>query len=169
MRLSIDARPWAERLKLQIANCERNQIRRNRLRHAKAKVAVARRGVREETISILKEREADKQKKELPFLAEYAPPVLDPFCGGGSIPLEAQVALALKTLCGFSIGEISRAFLTTEAAIAKLFWISLLGLVSTSTTWPQSFRAEGAKSFVSSWSDFMSVIASKSATVGKAA
>ncbi len=29
-------------------------------------------GVREETISILKEREADKQKKELPFLAEYA-------------------------------------------------------------------------------------------------
>jgi ATP-dependent Clp protease ATP-binding subunit ClpC len=29
-------------------------------------------GVREETIAILKEREADKQKKELPFLAEYA-------------------------------------------------------------------------------------------------
>jgi ATP-dependent Clp protease ATP-binding subunit ClpC len=28
--------------------------------------------LREETISILKEREADKQKKELPFLAEYA-------------------------------------------------------------------------------------------------
>jgi putative DNA methylase len=24
------------------------------------------------------------------FLADYAPPVLDPFCGGGSIPLEAQ-------------------------------------------------------------------------------
>ena len=24
------------------------------------------------------------------FLAEYGPPVLDPFCGGGSIPLEAQ-------------------------------------------------------------------------------
>ena len=32
---------------------------------------------------------------------------------------EAQVALALKTLCGFSVMEISRAFLTTEAAIAK--------------------------------------------------
>jgi ATP-dependent Clp protease ATP-binding subunit ClpC len=29
-------------------------------------------GVREETVAILKEREADKQKKELPFLAEYA-------------------------------------------------------------------------------------------------
>jgi RNA polymerase sigma-70 factor (ECF subfamily) len=35
------------------------------------------------------------------------------------IPEEAQVALALKTLCGFSVAEISRAFLTTEAAIAK--------------------------------------------------
>lgn len=35
------------------------------------------------------------------------------------IPVEAQVALALKTLCGFSVTEISRAFLTTEASIAK--------------------------------------------------
>jgi RNA polymerase sigma-70 factor (ECF subfamily) len=32
---------------------------------------------------------------------------------------EMQVALALKTLCGFSPAEIARAFLTTEAAIAK--------------------------------------------------
>jgi RNA polymerase sigma-70 factor (ECF subfamily) len=35
------------------------------------------------------------------------------------IPAEAQVALALKTLCGFSPTEIAKAFLTTEAAIAK--------------------------------------------------
>jgi RNA polymerase sigma factor (sigma-70 family) len=35
------------------------------------------------------------------------------------VPQEAQVALALKTLCGFSASEIARAFLTTEAAIAK--------------------------------------------------
>ncbi len=35
------------------------------------------------------------------------------------IPSEAQVALALITLCGFSVAEISHAFLTTEAAIAK--------------------------------------------------
>ena len=35
------------------------------------------------------------------------------------IPPEAQVALALKTLCGFSPAEIAKAFLTTEAAIAK--------------------------------------------------
>ncbi|HZJ17445.1 MAG TPA: sigma-70 family RNA polymerase sigma factor [Chthoniobacteraceae bacterium] len=32
---------------------------------------------------------------------------------------EAQVALALKTLCGFNTVEISKAFLTTEASIAK--------------------------------------------------
>jgi Predicted RNA polymerase sigma factor containing a TPR repeat domain len=35
------------------------------------------------------------------------------------LPQEAQVALALKTLCGFSPGEIARAFLTSDAAIAK--------------------------------------------------
>src|SRR5207249_8345391 len=35
------------------------------------------------------------------------------------IPAEVQVALSLKTLCGFSVTEISRAFLTTDAAIAK--------------------------------------------------
>jgi len=40
-------------------------------------------------------------------------------CCHPSIPPEAQVALALKTLCGFSPMEIAQAFLTTEAAIAK--------------------------------------------------
>ena len=35
------------------------------------------------------------------------------------IPAEAQTALALKTLCGFSVTEISHAFLTMDAAIAK--------------------------------------------------
>jgi RNA polymerase sigma-70 factor (ECF subfamily) len=35
------------------------------------------------------------------------------------IAREMQVALALKTLCGFSPAEIARAFLTSEAAIAK--------------------------------------------------
>lgn len=35
------------------------------------------------------------------------------------IPPEAQIALALKTLCGFSPAEIAKAFLTTEAAVAK--------------------------------------------------
>ena len=40
-------------------------------------------------------------------------------CCHPHLPQEAQVALALKTLCGFSTVEISKAFLTTEASIAK--------------------------------------------------
>jgi RNA polymerase sigma factor (sigma-70 family) len=35
------------------------------------------------------------------------------------VPPEAQAALALKTLCGFGVDEIAKAFLTSEAAIAK--------------------------------------------------
>jgi RNA polymerase sigma-70 factor (ECF subfamily) len=35
------------------------------------------------------------------------------------LPAEMQIALALKTLCGFSPNEIAKAFLTSEAAIAK--------------------------------------------------
>ena len=40
-------------------------------------------------------------------------------CCHPEIPLEAQTALALKTLCGFGVTEIAHAFLTSEAAIAK--------------------------------------------------
>ncbi|HKW31113.1 MAG TPA: sigma-70 family RNA polymerase sigma factor [Verrucomicrobiae bacterium] len=40
-------------------------------------------------------------------------------CCHPQVPVEAQVALALKVLCGFSVTEMARAFLTTDAAIAK--------------------------------------------------
>src|SRR5947207_10464856 len=40
-------------------------------------------------------------------------------CCHPSVPADAQAALALKTLCGFGVAEIARAFLTSEAAIAK--------------------------------------------------
>jgi RNA polymerase sigma-70 factor (ECF subfamily) len=62
-------------------------------------------------------------------------PTVDAILGEGSIPdaelrmmfscchprlrPETQVALILKVLCGFSVGEIARAFLTGEAAIEK--------------------------------------------------
>src|SRR4030095_509319 len=39
-------------------------------------------------------------------------------CCHSAISDDAQVALALKTLCGFGVMEISRAFLTNDAAIA---------------------------------------------------
>ncbi len=40
-------------------------------------------------------------------------------CCHPSIALDAQVVLALKVLCGFSTGEIARAFLSSGAAIEK--------------------------------------------------
>ncbi len=40
-------------------------------------------------------------------------------CFHPQLSTEAQTALALRTLCGFSPAEIAAAFLTTEAAIAK--------------------------------------------------
>ena len=40
-------------------------------------------------------------------------------CCHPSLAPDAQVVLALKVLCGFSTGEIARAFLTSEAAIEK--------------------------------------------------
>lgn len=40
-------------------------------------------------------------------------------CCHPSVAPDAQVVLALKTLCGFGTGEIARAFLTSEAAIEK--------------------------------------------------
>jgi RNA polymerase sigma factor (sigma-70 family) len=40
-------------------------------------------------------------------------------CCHPSVAADAQVVLALKVLCGFSTGEIARAFLTSEAAIEK--------------------------------------------------
>ncbi|HEX3988684.1 MAG TPA: sigma-70 family RNA polymerase sigma factor, partial [Verrucomicrobiae bacterium] len=40
-------------------------------------------------------------------------------CCHPMVPADSQVALALKTLCGFGVTEIARALLTTEAAVAK--------------------------------------------------
>ena len=40
-------------------------------------------------------------------------------CCHPSVAPDAQVVLALKVLCGFSTGEIARAFLTSDAAIEK--------------------------------------------------
>lgn len=40
-------------------------------------------------------------------------------CCHPALPAEAQIALTLKTLCGFSIGEIASALLTSESNINK--------------------------------------------------
>jgi RNA polymerase sigma factor (sigma-70 family) len=79
----------------------------------------------------------DKQPQIITFIEQWSP---DPATGDSAsfdneikdgslrlmfacchpqLPPEAQTALALKTLCGFSPAEIASAFLTTEVAIAK--------------------------------------------------
>ena len=40
-------------------------------------------------------------------------------CCHPTVPEDGQVALILKTLCGFSVAEIAKAFLTTEETITK--------------------------------------------------
>jgi RNA polymerase sigma factor (sigma-70 family) len=40
-------------------------------------------------------------------------------CCHPAIPYESQIALTLKTLCGLSVQEIARSFLTTDETIAK--------------------------------------------------
>jgi RNA polymerase sigma-70 factor (ECF subfamily) len=40
-------------------------------------------------------------------------------CCHPALPGEGQIALILKTLCGFSVGEIARAFLTNEETVTK--------------------------------------------------
>ncbi|HMP02561.1 MAG TPA: sigma-70 family RNA polymerase sigma factor [Gemmatales bacterium] len=40
-------------------------------------------------------------------------------CCHDALPVESQVALALKAVCGFSVGEIARALLTTQANVQK--------------------------------------------------
>lgn len=40
-------------------------------------------------------------------------------CCHPAINIESQIALTLKTLCGLSVGEIAKAFLTTDETIAK--------------------------------------------------
>jgi len=40
-------------------------------------------------------------------------------CCHPSIPVDSQIALALKTLCGLSASEIAKAFLTSEETVSK--------------------------------------------------
>src|SRR4029079_4356905 len=40
-------------------------------------------------------------------------------CCHEAVPAESRVALALKTLCGFSTAEIARGLLTTEVNVQK--------------------------------------------------
>src|ERR1700751_98290 len=85
-------------------------IRRKKIFHAK-----------EADIARLIERDGSAPGAAIPSEYEIADDRLRLMfvCCHPVVPPEAQVALALRTLCGFSVTEISRAVLTTEAAMAK--------------------------------------------------
>src|SRR5713101_6564703 len=62
---------------------------------------------------------------EAPLEAHFADEIGDEplrllfVCCHEAVPAESRVAMALKTLCGFSTAEIARALLTTEANVQK--------------------------------------------------
>ncbi len=72
-------------------------------------------------ITLIEQRAGDGDATQPKFESEITDDRLRMMfvCCHPLIPPEAQIALALKTLCGFSPAEIAKAFLTSEAAIAK--------------------------------------------------
>lgn len=66
-----------------------------------------------------------EQRMEVPFPGASMDEIEDDrlklmfACCHPSLPQDAQTALALKTVCGFSPVEIAKAFLVSEAAVAK--------------------------------------------------
>jgi len=71
-----------------------------------------------EIIRLIEESPATPEAKESGEIADDRLRMMF-VCCHPQIPAEVQSALALKTLCGFGVTEIARAFLTTEPAIAK--------------------------------------------------
>lgn len=67
------------------------------------------------------EGEKEPASEEVSFDGEIADAPLRLLfaCCHEAVPTESRVALALKTLCGFGIGEIARALLTTEVNVQK--------------------------------------------------
>jgi RNA polymerase sigma-70 factor (ECF subfamily) len=76
---------------------------------------------KEPEIALLAERESPEGAAAVIHAEEIADDRLRMLfvCCHPLIPADAQAALALKALGGFSVGEIASAFLTSEAAIAK--------------------------------------------------
>jgi RNA polymerase sigma factor (sigma-70 family) len=81
---------------------------------------------RERTYAQALPRLAEDAERELsPLEAHFADEIGDEplrllfVCCHEAVPAESRVALALRTLCGFSTAEIARALLTTDANVQK--------------------------------------------------
>ncbi len=67
----------------------------------------------------------DNERESSPLEAHFADEIGDEplrllfVCCHAAVPAESRVALALRTLCGFSTAEIARALLTTDANVQK--------------------------------------------------
>src|SRR5246127_4825400 len=67
----------------------------------------------------------DAEREAAPLEAHFADEIGDEplrllfVCCHEAVPVESRVAMALKTLCGFSTAEIARALLTTGANVQK--------------------------------------------------
>jgi RNA polymerase sigma factor (sigma-70 family) len=67
----------------------------------------------------------DAERESSPLEAHFADEIGDEplrllfVCCHEAVPAESRVALALRTLCGFSTAEIARALLTTDANVQK--------------------------------------------------
>src|SRR6516164_4979058 len=68
---------------------------------------------------------AEDTERESPLEAHFADEIGDEplrllfICCHEAVPAESRVAIALRTLCGFSTAEIARALLTTDANVQK--------------------------------------------------
>jgi len=69
--------------------------------------------------------DAERELSPSPLEAQFADEIGDEplrllfVCCHEAVPAESRVALALRTLCGFSTAEIARALLTTDANVQK--------------------------------------------------
>src|SRR6266853_1590901 len=67
----------------------------------------------------------DAERESSPLEAHFADEIGDEplrlhfVCCHEAVPAESRVAIALRTLCGFSTAEIARALLTTDANVQK--------------------------------------------------
>ena len=67
----------------------------------------------------------DAERESVPLEAHFADEIGDEplrllfVCCHEAVPAESRVAIALRTLCGFSTAEIARALLTTDANVQK--------------------------------------------------
>jgi RNA polymerase sigma factor (sigma-70 family) len=108
---------------------------------------------RERTHAQALPRLAEDAERELsPLEAHFADEIGDEplrllfVCCHEAVPAESRVALALKTLCGFSTAEIARALLTTEANVQKRIERFRLGRHSAAErAWREALRLTTAR------------------------